>query len=268
MLEILYRIYQVATEEERKKNLESDLNFGIFSSTSKRENNELLMDCLVCENRDEFKSIIKNEYGDNISFKYSKNLKPGDLYCIIIGEHCYDTEKYFNKVTFKCDYCGAEITTYLPKPIMIDDYTIKYRLSSIQEYTNKKFCSKLCRENYISKEQDRLKAENDNYLDESWVSREDFRNSDLAGYIYKITKKSTGEFYVGQTIYLPIFRWGQHLKTYRFPIKDILDYKFEVIELVPKTENLLEREKYWIQECYKQDPARSLNISQTAELRK
>lgn len=70
---------------------------------------------------------------------------------------------------------------------------------------------------------------------------------DISGYIYKISKKSTGEFYIGQTMYAPVFRWGQHLKTERFPIKNITDYKFEVIEIVPKTENILEREKYYIQ---------------------
>ena len=42
------------------------------------------------------------------------------------------------------------------------------------------------------------------------------------------------------------------LKTERFPIKNITDYKFEVIEIVPKTENILEREKYYIQKFYKE----------------
>ena len=43
MLEILYRIYEVADEETAKKNRENDMNFGIFSSTSKAENTELIM---------------------------------------------------------------------------------------------------------------------------------------------------------------------------------------------------------------------------------
>lgn len=89
---------------------------------------------------------------------------------------------------------------------------------------------------------------------------------DIAGYIYKISKKSTGEFYIGQTIYAPVFRWGQHLKTARFPIKDITDYKFEVIEIVPKTENILEREKYYIQKYYRENPEKSLNIACTANI--
>ena len=92
-----------------------------------------------------------------------------------------------------------------------------------------------------------LKCLADGLVDESFITREDFKRDDIAGYIYKISKKSTGEFYIGQTIYLPIFRWGQHLKTDRFDMKGIVDYQFEVIEIVPITENILAREKYYIQ---------------------
>ena len=64
MLEILYRIYEVPTEEEKQKNIELNNSFGFYSSTSKAENNELLMDCIICENKEEFKSIIKSMYGE------------------------------------------------------------------------------------------------------------------------------------------------------------------------------------------------------------
>lgn len=65
---------------------------------------------------------------------------------------------------------------------------------------------------------------------------------------------------------MPIFRWGQHLKTDRFNINGILDYQFEVIEVVPITENILEREKYYIQKYYKELPEKSLNIMCTANI--
>lgn len=60
---------------------------------------------------------------------------------------------------------------------------------------------------------------------------------------------------------------GQHLKTDRFPIKDIIDYQFEVIEIVPQSENILEREKFHIQRCYRENPEKSLNIMCTANLK-
>ncbi len=259
MLEIIYRIYEVADEETAsKKNLTRDIDFGLYSS-SKAQNIELLMDCMLCDSREQFKEIIKSEYGENIAFRYSKKLKPGDLYCIIIGEHCWNTERYFNKVTFTCDCCGATVETYYGKAIGYDDYEIKTDFFNIQEYANKRFCSHKCAEDYKQSERKRIAPDEDT---EFYVTKDMF-TEDIAGYIYKITKKSTNEFYVGQTAYAPVFRWGQHLKTDRFPIKKIQDYKFEVLEIVPKSENILEREKRWIQTLYKESPNKSLNIACT-----
>lgn len=257
MLEIIYRIYEVADEETKNRNLEKDLGFGLFPSTSKACNIELLMDCVLCESRDHFKEIIKSTYGESISFRYSQKLKAGALYCIIIGERCYDPERYFNKVTFKCDYCGATVETYFGKPICFSDYEIRYSFFNIQEYADKRFCSKKCKNDYEAREKQHLKPDGEQ---EFYIQRDMFTEN-VSGYIYKITKKSTGEFYVGQTMYAPVFRWGQHLKTDRFPISNITDYKFEVLEIVPKTENILEREKHYIQLHYKKNPEKSLNIA-------
>ena len=262
MLEILYRIYEVADEETAKKNLESDHDFGLYSSTSKAQNTELLMDCLICDSREQFKEIIKSEYGKEIAFRYSQKLKTGELYCIIIGEHCYNTERYFNKVTSKCDCCGATIETYYGKAIYFSDFEVRHDFYGIQEYAEKRFCSQKCKQVYAERERQRLKPNDEQ---EFYIQRDMF-TEDISGYIYKITKKSTGEFYVGQTMYAPVFRWGQHLKTERFPIANITDYKFEVLEIVSKSENILEREKYFIQKMYKENPEKSLNIACTSNL--
>lgn len=262
MLEILYRIYQVSTTEEAEMNNQTNLNFGFSNSISKAQNIEILMDCLVCDSREQFKEIIKSEYGNNISFRYSKKLQAGELYCVIIGEHCYDTEKYFTKVEYTCSYCGAKATTYIKKLITIDNYEINHNFYGIEEYRKMVFCSYQCKNRFVEAEQKKLKPDSEN---DFFVSRDMFTEK-ISGYIYKITKKSSGEFYIGQTVYAPIFRWGQHLKTERFDIKDILDYQFETIEIVPKGENILEREKYYIQKHYKENPSLSLNISQTANI--
>lgn len=262
MLEVIYRIYEVADEKTAEENLKKDLDFGIFASTSKMQNTELLMDCIICDDRNHFKDIIRSQYGENIAFRYSKKLKAGDIYCIIIGEHCYNTEKYFNKVTFNCDCCGATVETYYDKPIYFSDYEVRYNFYGIEEYSEKRFCSQKCKQVYENKERKKLKPNDDQ---EFYISRDMFTEQ-VSGYIYRITKKSTGEFYVGQTMYAPVFRWGQHLKTDRFNIEGIVDYQFEVIEIVPQSENILEREKYHIQRCYKDNPDKSLNIMCTANL--
>lgn len=57
MVEIVYRIYEVADEKTAKENTEKDFEFGLYSSISKSQNNELVMDCLICESREEFKKL-------------------------------------------------------------------------------------------------------------------------------------------------------------------------------------------------------------------
>ncbi len=251
MVEVIYRIYEVADKENPPE------NGCVFLGVS--DNIELTMDCKICESREHFKELIKDEYGDNISFRNSKKLNTGDLYCIIIAEHCYNTERYFNRIEYICACCGSKVVGYIDKSEILKDYEIKNELcNQFDKYSDLRFCSYKCKEHFIKRE--RKKCLDDGLIDESFITRTDFLRDDIAGYIYKISKKSTGEFYIGQTIYLPIFRWGQHLKTDRFDMKGILDYQFEVIEVVPATGNLLEREKYYIQKYYQENPTKSLNI--------
>lgn len=256
MLEVIYRIYEVVDKEIPLE------NGNAFWTPY---NKELTMDCKICDSREHFKDLIKEEYGDSIAFRNSKKLNVGDLYCIIIGEHCYNTERYFNRIEYTCACCGCKVAGYVDKSERISNWDIKNELcNQLDKYSGLRFCSYQCKQNFIRKERQKLLA--DGLVDESFITREDFRRDDIAGYIYKISKKSTGEFYIGQTIYLPIFRWGQHLKTDRFDMKGILDYQFEVIEIVPITENILAREKYYIQKYYKENPEKSLNISCTKGL--
>lgn len=257
MLEVIYRIYEVADEETANKNLEKDNEFGLYNSTSKAQNIELLMDCILCDSREHFKEIIKSQYGDDIAFRYSKKLKYGSLYCTIIGEHCYNTERYFNKVTFICDCCNAKVETYYGKAIYFSDWEVRQSFYGIQKYSEKRFCCHKCKQVYEEKERVNLRPDGET---EFFIQRDMFTEN-VAGYIYKITKKSTGEFYIGQTMYAPIFRWGQHLKTDRFDIKNILDYQFETIAIVQKNENILEIEKRYIKEYFEKYPNLSLNIA-------
>lgn len=257
MLEIIYRIYEVADLEKQLENMH---NFPGISP-----NTELTMDCKICDSREHFKELIRNEYGENIAFRNSKKLNIGDLYCIIIAEHCFNTERYFNKIEYKCSCCGCKVVGYVDKSVRLEKWEIKNCLcAQFDKYGDLHFCSRKCKEHFIEKE--RKKCLDSGLVDESYISREDFKRENIAGYIYKISKKSTGEFYIGKTIYLPVFRWGQHLKTDRFNMDGILDYQFEVIEIVPTGENILEREKFYIQKYYKENPEKSLNILCTAHL--
>ena len=124
------------------------------------------------------------------------------------------------------------------------------------------FCSNYCRN---KKEEELINeykefAKNNNLLQDTFISKDTFMNG--CGYIYMISKKSTKEFYVGQSKYVPIFRWGQHLRTERFSIDKINDYVFEVLEIIPNysNETLNAREAYWINKKRNENPELSLNI--------
>lgn len=265
MLEVIYRIYEVADEETAKKNLEQDANIYLYSSESRARNTELLMDCMIADSREDFKNAIRAYWGNEIAFRYTKKLQPGDVYCIIIGEHCYNGEKYFRKTEYDCDFCRTHVNAYAGHSVTFSEREIQYELFNLKDkYLDKKFCCQDCKSRYKVRELRTLKADENT---EFFVTRDMFTEK-ISGYIYKITRKSTGEFYIGQTVYAPMFRWAEHMKTDRFPICYIKDYKFEVIEVVPEGENILEREKYWIQYYFKANPSKSLNISQTAQLRK
>lgn len=268
MIEVVYRIYEVADEETAQRNSKLNSDFGLYSSTSQNLNIELVMDCCICDDREHFKSIIRGMYGEKIPFRYSKKLQPGDVYCIIIGEHCWNPERYFNRIELSCDYCNAKVTTYFGKPIAFDEYELSRDLYGVEGYREKRFCSHKCKSDFLKNEVKKIAPGDDDHF---WIDKEGFaklQNESLIGYIYKITKKSTGEFYIGQTMYVPIFRWGEHLHTDRFPLKHITDYQFEVLAEVHQGQNILEVEKEYIQAAYLADPEKSLNISQTQLLRK
>ena len=265
MLEILYRIYRVLTDEERAEALNEENSYSMYNSYSNAYNEEICMDCFLCETREDFKEHIKAIYGKDTKFANSKKYPPNTIYCIIIGEHCYNAEKYFTRYEFECDNCHTKCVGYIHRPVLISSSTISWDLlNQVDKYKDKKFCCGQCLDRFLAVERAKIANESDGK--NIWVNRGDYKSDKIAGYIYKITKKSTGEFYVGQTIYEPMFRWAQHLGTERFKIDNILDYQYETIEIVPYGENILEREKYWIQKLYKENPNLSLNIMQTANL--
>ena len=124
------------------------------------------------------------------------------------------------------------------------------------------FCCNSCKEKTyesIKEEFNAYNEEND-LLPEFYVDRNTFSSHYDYGYIYKITKRSTGEFYVGQTKYNPIFRWGQHLTTERFNVTNIQDYIFEVLEVCKSDkDSLLAKEAYWINHEREKCPEKCLN---------
>lgn len=257
-MEIIYRVYEIVEDD----------NSYFFGNGDKGKNTKCLDQTIcICESRKHFKEIMTDMYAPKkVHFANRNNLDVGEIYICIISEKCYDTEKYFVVNDYKCNCCGKDFKNNEKLLVKMRD---NYRFSSCcnvlynkeeKEINNMVFCSIHCmkiKQNEIIERYKKFNEEND-LMPDSFVSKENFYGYNR-GYIYMITKKSTNEFYVGQTKYAPIFRWGQHLLTERFKIDNIVDYKFEVLETFQR-DMLNEREAYWINKKRDENPSLSLNI--------
>ena len=259
-MNIIYRVYEKGEINE----------WGV------RNDIILNQEVCMCNSRDHFKEIVRSLYGPNIAFKNSKNLLAGEPYVIIISEDCYDAEKYISVMNYTCTQCGKEFTALQKSLIKLGSYNLSV-LSRLcpelyqkraSELENMVFCCPTCREKKFSeiREEFAKYSDENDLIPETYITQETFLSEFSSGYIYKITKKSTGEFYVGQTKYNPIFRWGQHLTTCRFDVKHMDDYMFEVLEIVKNDPTVLRvREAYWIERERAKCPEKSLNIQNPDE---
>jgi len=263
-LNFIYRIYEVI--QHQNQDYAGD-------AAEIRSDVVLNQEVMITDSRDSFKENMKTLY-PNIKFANNGKLKNGDIYCIIISDTCYNTEQYTAIKEYECGHCHKIFKsnekflnrywgTYSFKTNHITPEVLKEHEAQIKDLC---FCSKQCELNHKNdiinmleeKTIARYGGDND-FIPDVFITKDVFiDNSD--GYVYKISKKSTGEFYVGQTMYVPIFRWGQHLLTERFNIQNIGDYVFEILEVI-KDKNLLnQREAYWINKCRDENPELSLNI--------
>lgn len=231
--------------------------------------NILNQEVCFCNDRNHFKEIMRSMYGENIAFKNSKKLEPGSQYIVIISEDCYDADAYVSVMDYTCSHCGKQFKA-IPRSLRkfystreFDRLNHALFLEREEEIKSFVFCSEYCREHKeqeIRLEFEKYNQQND-VIPDFYIDKSTFSAYSHCGYIYKITKRSTGEFYVGQTKYCPIFRWGQHLTTERFNIKNIDDYIFEVLDTVQwdNHDQLLAKEAYWINHEREKDPERCLN---------
>lgn len=273
-MEIIYRIYQV----NRQFNESDDL---------------LNQEVMITESRETFKDNMRLLY-PNIKFANSKKLKDGDVYCIIISDNCYNAEKYITVLDYKCSHCNKTFKSNEKLLIKFGSYFNSISLfdnkidkSVVNDYIDKikamVFCSKNCMEEHKQNIIEDLRYEtlkkhnfDKDFAPDTFIDNFTFTNhygNNILGFIYKITKKSTKEFYIGQTKLAPIFRWGQHLLTDRFSATKIDDFIFEVLEIVKlsdidiidkkkkKNSNLLnERERFYIHKYYVENPQLCLNV--------
>lgn len=185
--------------------------------------------------KDDAKTQVKAKYvgqsAKQIQFAKPKN-KDG-LYAIIMESN----EFFYERATTILDtYCLWHSCHKPIKGPLTNFPHIKVN-NEKDELESFHFCSYQCKEKFYNRNSEG-----------EWQTKEEGLNGEVFGYIYHIYNKQDNSHYIGQTKFLPFFRWQEHVKS---KIKgDLMDLIFETIAQVRKSDKsqqlLNSTEAWWI----------------------
>ncbi len=161
--------------------------------------------------------------------KFAKPRKNDGVYALVMESNQFFYDRFNIEIDTICFNCHKPIKGKLKDfPNMTDENGKKYC-----------FCCWDCKRENLNKINP--------YAEGEWQDREGYEtNGGVYGYIYHIYNRKTNMHYIGQTIYMPFFRWQEHAKQH---IKgDITDLIFETItEVRVKSQEYLNSiEAWWI----------------------
>lgn len=176
--------------------------------------------------REQAKQLVKDK--SSVS-KFAKPRKNDGVYALVMESTQFFYDRFEKEVDDICFNCHASIKGKMKDfPNMTTDNGEKYF-----------FCCWDCKRETLNKINP--------YIEGDWQDREGYEtNGGVYGYIYHIYNRKLNKHYIGQTIYMPFFRWQEHAKQH---IKgDITDLIFEVVtEVRVKSQEYLNSiEAWWI----------------------
>ena len=176
--------------------------------------------------RGEAKDEVKRK--SSIS-RFAKPRKGSGIYALVMDSNQFFYERFNVEVDAVCFNCH--------KPIKGKQKDFPYSTTDGGEKYY--FCSYGCRAETSSKINP--------YYEGEFQTREGYEsNGGVYGYIYHIYNRKTNMHYIGQTVYMPFFRWQEHVKS---GLKgNITDLVFETItEVRVKSKEYLNNiEAWWI----------------------
>lgn len=197
--------------------------------------------------RNDAKESVVNKYGQNIKFAKPRKGSSGQ-YAIVMESNEFFYDRFYKElpdgcICFNCHKpisgkaCDfPQLSTYV-----IENICGQSGLDVLSELSDSEihFCSYRCCSETYSK----LRS----YDTIEFQNREGQNTTGIYGYIYHIYNRHTNKHYIGQTKYMPFFRWQEHVKD---NVKgDICDLVFEVITKVTVNDQryLNNIEAWWIQ---------------------
>lgn len=210
--------------------------------------------------RDEIKVLISSKYEGETkkNIRFSKPKKENGIYALIMESNSYFYHRFYDEINTLCFCCNKHIqgkAHFFPSKIIENgkDSTIDKQFANRLETVY--FCSDNCKNKYLEDINPILSEGDFQEKEESWENN--------YGYIYCIYNRNENKYYIGQTRYLPFFRWQEHVKS---KLKgDITDLEFRVITTVKKgntfdcQKKLNEIETWWINK-YKEEGYDIMNI--------
>ncbi|ADL53230.1 GIY-YIG nuclease family protein [Clostridium cellulovorans] len=212
------------------------------------------------ESKDIAKEDVKKKYTGSAAEKilFAKPRKKDGIYAIIMESNKFFYDRFYLQIDTYCFHCHKKLNgkaSDFPKSNLTNNYFGEIDLED-QENTAY-FCSYDCK-NQLYKN---LRYEGE------FQEKEAGNNGDTFGYIYLMYNRVENKYYIGQTRYLPFFRWQEHIKD--GGKGNIEDITFSVITGVRNNihaneavnqENLNNAEAWWIHK-YKEEGYEVFNIA-------
>jgi len=213
------RIYDYHKDEELKFFTENE-SWQKFRGT-------LLDEYYLCGEtltRDKAKEEVFDRSGVK---KFAKPRKADEVYAIVLESTDFFYDRFTKEIDTLCFNCYRPIIGKMKDFPHIEHEGVKYHC-----------CSYECKGNVFAKTHS---------PEGEFQVREDYKiNGGTYGYIYHIYNRRTNMHYVGQSIYMPFFRWQEHVKAGEKG--DICDLVFETItEVRGKSQEYLNNiEAWWV----------------------
>lgn len=231
---------------ERDSNYENELSFGkgVMLDEFYLQGEELDRESA----KEEVKARYIGESAKNISF--AKPRKKDGIYAIVMDSSKFFYDRFYLEIDTYCFWheCHKQI-----KGKMVDFP----RIPNGDDYHY--FCSYDCKSNYYRAINPLSEGE--------FQEKEAGGSGDIFGYIYLIYNRIENVYYVGQTRYMPFFRWQEHIKA--GGKGDIKDLSFCVLTEVSRNNSISNNqnqrylnniEAWWIAK-YQEEGFKVMNVT-------
>lgn len=216
--------------------------------------------------REDAKKEVREKYNgetkNNIKFAKPKK-KASGVYAILMDSNRFYYDRLYATIDTICFWCHKPVigkASEFPKSYIGNSkYGVWEENDGMTDLEKTAyFCSYDCKKIYHS---------NIYNSEGEFQEKEAGENGDIFGYIYLIYNRTENTFYVGQTRFMPFFRWQEHVKDGKKG--DIKDLSFSVLTEVRKNRRqndeqnqlyLNSIEAWWIAK-YQEEGHKVFNIS-------